>query len=69
MTMEVGDSTLGLDLSSRTRRIPVELEGMIDSRSLMVLVDYGLIDNYIEAQKLQQEGVGLRLKARQRSSI
>ena len=49
-TEEAGESTAGVDSSSKTqRRKTLELATRIGQRTLCVLVDSGLAGNYIDA--------------------
>ena len=50
MIVEAGESTIGVDSSSRTpQRRTLELAARIGHRSMRVLVDLGSIGNYIDA--------------------
>ena len=49
-TVEVGESTVGVDSSSRTpKRRTLELAARIGGRPMRVLVDLGSTRNYIDA--------------------
>ena len=51
-TVEVGESTVGVDSSSRApKRRTLELAARIGSRPICVLVDLGSIGNYIDARE------------------
>ena len=51
-TVEVGESTAGVDSSSRTpKRRTLELVARIGRRPMRVLVDSGSTGNYIDAQE------------------
>ena len=56
-TIEVRESTAGVDSSSRTpKRRTLELAARIGSRPMRVLVDSGLIGNYIDARECKTRG-------------
>ena len=58
MTIEVGESTVGVDSSSRTpQRRTLELVARIGRRPIRVLVDLLLIGNYIDAQECIARGI------------
>ena len=57
-TVEVGESTAGVDSSSRTpKRRTLELAARIGGRPMRVLVDSGSTGNYIDARECTTHGI------------
>ena len=57
-TVEVGESTAGVDSSSRIpQRRTIELVARIGHRPMRVLVDSGSIGNYIDARECTARGM------------
>ena len=57
-TVEVGESIVGVDSSSRTpKRRTLELVARIGSRPMRLLVDSGSTGNYIDAQECIARGI------------
>ena len=62
-TIEVGESTVGADSSSRTpKRRTLELAARIGGRPMRVLVDSGSTGNYIDARECTPRGIKVEVE-------
>ena len=68
-TIEVGESMIGVDSSSRApKRRTLELAERIDHRPMRVLVDSGSIGNYIDAQECTAQRIKIEAEDQAESS-